>query len=64
MFNTVVGNLEAPPQAFAELAENLAKLERYERRAFSRRKRALHLLANSRASRRDENVALKNVYLY
>jgi len=44
-FNAIAGNPDAPPQAYAELAENLAKLERYERRAFSRRKRALHVLA-------------------
>jgi hypothetical protein len=37
-FNADVGN------PGAELAENLAKLERYERRAYSRRKRALGAL--------------------
>jgi hypothetical protein len=42
--NVVVGNLDAPSEAYAELAENLAKLERYERRAYSRRKRALGAL--------------------
>jgi hypothetical protein len=39
--NAVVGNPDAPPQAYDELAENLTRLERYERRAYSRRKRAL-----------------------
>jgi hypothetical protein len=41
-FNAIVGDADA--QAYAKLSENLAKLERYERRAFSRRKRALQLL--------------------
>ena len=41
-FNAKVGNADA--RAYTELSENLAKLERYERRAFSRRKRALRLL--------------------
>ena len=39
--SAIVGNPDMPPGAYAELAENLAKLERYERRAYSRRKRAL-----------------------
>jgi hypothetical protein len=42
--NAVVSNPGAPSEAYAELAENLAKLERYERRADSRRKRALGAL--------------------
>jgi hypothetical protein len=42
--DAVVGNPGAPHEAYAELAENLAKLERYERRAYSRRKRALGAL--------------------
>jgi hypothetical protein len=42
--NAVVGNTGAPSEAYAELAENLTKLERYERRAYSRRKRALGAL--------------------
>ena len=46
LFNAVVGTPDVPPHVYAELAENLAKLERYERRAFSRRKRALYLLTN------------------
>jgi hypothetical protein len=46
LFNEIVGNPDMPPQAYAELAESLAKLERYERRAFSRRKRALHVLTH------------------
>ena len=43
-FAVVAGNLDAPAEAFTELAENLAKLARYERRAYSRRKRAVQLL--------------------
>jgi hypothetical protein len=43
-FNAIVGNPDAPSEAYAELAENLAKLERYERRACSRRKRAFGAL--------------------
>jgi hypothetical protein len=34
----------AAPDGLAELNERLAKSERYERRAFSRRKRALRLM--------------------
>jgi hypothetical protein len=40
-FETIRGNPEATLEDYAELNESLAKLERYERRAFSRRKRAL-----------------------
>ena len=40
-FNTVVGNPAAKLGDYAELSEALKQLERYERRAFSRRKRAL-----------------------
>lgn len=40
-FKAIVGNPDAPPEVHSELNENLAKLERYERRAYSRRKRAL-----------------------
>jgi hypothetical protein len=43
-FEAIVGNPDMPSEAYAELAENLAKLERYERRAYSRRKRALGVL--------------------
>jgi len=43
-FKSIVGNADARPEAHAELNENLAKLERYERRAYSRRKRALHAM--------------------
>ena len=32
-FGAVVGNLEAQPQTYAQLAEDLVKIERYERRA-------------------------------
>ncbi|THD68256.1 MAG: hypothetical protein E7813_11515 [Bradyrhizobium sp.] len=42
--NAAVGNPGAPSEAYAELGESLAKLERYERRAYSRRKRALGAL--------------------
>lgn len=44
-FNTVVDNPDVTPEAYAELAENLSKLERYERRAYSRRKRALRAMS-------------------
>jgi hypothetical protein len=40
-FNTVFGNPEAKLGDYSELSKTLAQLERYERRAFSRRKRAL-----------------------
>lgn len=40
-FNAIIGNPDARPEAYFELNENLAKLERYERRAYSCRKRAL-----------------------
>ena len=43
-FTAIVGNPDAQSGAYAELAENLSKLERYERRAFSRRKHALQIL--------------------
>jgi hypothetical protein len=36
-----LGNPGATLEDYAELNKNLAQLERYERRAFSRRKRAL-----------------------
>ena len=39
--NTVFGNPETKLGDYAELSETLVQLERYERRAFSRRKRAL-----------------------
>lgn len=37
---------DPPVEAYAELAESLGSLERYERRAFSRRKRALRALTS------------------
>jgi hypothetical protein len=37
----VFANPEAKLEDYSKLDENLAQLERYERRAFSRRKRAL-----------------------
>jgi hypothetical protein len=37
----VVGNADAKLEEYSEIHESLAQLERYERRAFSRRKRAL-----------------------
>jgi hypothetical protein len=40
-FKAIIGNPDARPEAHSQLNENLAKLERYERRAYSRRKRAL-----------------------
>lgn len=40
-FNAVLGNPDARFGDYFELSESLAQLERYERRAFSRRKRAL-----------------------
>lgn len=39
-FNTVFGNPEAKLGDYSELSKTLAQLERYERRAFSRRRRA------------------------
>lgn len=47
-FNAVVGNPEATLNDYVELVEVLTQFERYERRAFSRRKRAL--LAMSEAA--------------
>jgi hypothetical protein len=41
-FEAILGNPDAPPEAHSELNENLEKLKRYEQRAYSRRKRALH----------------------
>jgi hypothetical protein len=46
-FNAILGNLEAKLDDHWEFNEELAKLERYERRAFSRRKRALRALTES-----------------
>jgi hypothetical protein len=40
-FSTVFGNPEAKLEDYSELSETLEQLERYERRAFSRRKRAM-----------------------
>lgn len=40
-FNAVLGNPEATLVDFSKLNESLAQLERYERRAYSRRKSAL-----------------------
>jgi hypothetical protein len=40
-FKTVLGNPETKLEDYSELNESLAKLDRYERRAVSRRKRAL-----------------------
>jgi hypothetical protein len=47
-FSTVLGNPEAKLEDYSELIEVLTQFERYERRAFSRRKRAL--LAMSEAA--------------
>lgn len=38
--DAIVSIPDARSEAYAEFVQNLAKLERYERRAFSRRKRA------------------------
>jgi hypothetical protein len=46
-FNTFLGNFEPKLDDRSEFDEGLAKLERYERRAFSRRKRALRALTES-----------------
>ena len=46
-FNAVLGNPEPKLDDHSEFDEELAKLERYERRAFSRRKRALRALTES-----------------
>ena len=43
-FKAIVGNPDAPSEVHSELNENLAKLERYERRAYLRRKSALHAM--------------------
>jgi plasmid stabilization system protein ParE len=43
-FGAIVDNPGAGREAHSELNENLAKLERYERRAYSRRKRALNAM--------------------
>jgi hypothetical protein len=40
-FNAIYGDPQAKLEDYSELNEILTKLERYERRAFSRRKRAL-----------------------
>jgi hypothetical protein len=46
-FNAVFGGSEPKHDDHSELYEELAKLERYERRAFSRRKRALRAMSES-----------------
>jgi hypothetical protein len=46
-FNAVLGNPKTRLDDLSEFNEELAKLERYERRAFSRRKRALRTLTES-----------------
>ena len=47
IIKTVYGNPEALLGDFSELNESLAKLDRYDRRAFSRRKRALYALTQN-----------------
>jgi hypothetical protein len=47
LFNAVLGNPETKLDDHSELNEELAKLERYERRAFSRRKRAFRAMTES-----------------
>jgi hypothetical protein len=44
LFKPVVSVPDASAEAQTELNENLAKLERYERRDYSRRRRALHAM--------------------
>jgi hypothetical protein len=44
-FNAVFGRSEPRPEDLSQLNEELAKLERYERRAFSRRKNALRAMS-------------------
>jgi hypothetical protein len=46
-FNAVLGNPETKLDDHSEFNEELAKLERYERRAFARRKRALRAMTGS-----------------
>jgi hypothetical protein len=46
-FNAVFGGSQPRLEDHSELNEELAKLERYERRAFSRRKRALRAMSES-----------------
>jgi hypothetical protein len=43
-FSSVIGNPDVQPEDHSKLNECLEKLERYERRAYSRRKRGLRLL--------------------
>jgi hypothetical protein len=46
-FNSILGNPEPKRDNHSELDDELAKLERYERRAFARRKRAFRTLTES-----------------
>jgi hypothetical protein len=46
-FEAVYGNPDAKLEQYSELGDSLAKLARYERRAFSRRKRALLLISEN-----------------
>ena len=46
-FKAVLGNPETRLDDHSEFNEELAKLERYERRAFSRRKRAIRAMSES-----------------
>jgi hypothetical protein len=43
-FKSLADNPDTRSEAYVELNSNLAKLERYERRALSRRKRALRAI--------------------
>lgn len=47
LFNAHYEKLDLQPHNYTELNYNLTKLERYERRAFSRRKRALHAISHA-----------------
>jgi hypothetical protein len=48
LFNAHYEKLDLQPHNYTELNDNLAKLERYERRAFSRRKRAFRAISQVR----------------
>jgi hypothetical protein len=50
-FNTVFGNPEAKLGDYSELSKTLAQLERYERRAFSRRRRALLAMSENEGNK-------------
>jgi hypothetical protein len=53
LFNTLYKKQEVQPHDYAELSDNLVRLERYERRAFSRRKRVLRAIDQSSLVRKE-----------